>query len=138
VTIKEVDDMHQRFDALIQRAQSAASHALTNSAVHEGSAYDYKLPVATTPDGPKHNSLPTVSEDTSLSAPISGALSIGHLGDLSFKGPTSALKSDSTANNFSRSTIPQEAPTAGTAFLRALILVTLDNRGLYYCIKQSA
>lgn len=112
VTIKEVDDMHQRFDALIQKAQSAASHALTNSAVHEGSAYDYKLPVATTPDGSKHNSLPSVSEDTSYSAPLSSALSIGHLGAHSFKGSTSALKADSTANIISRRTTPQEAPTA--------------------------
>lgn len=138
VTIKELDDRHQRYDALIQKAQSAASHALTNSAVHEGSAYDYKLPVSTTPDGSKHNSLPTVSEDTSYSVPLSSALSIGHLGSHSFEGSTSALKSDSTANHISPRPLAQEAPTAGIAFLYALYLDDPGQQELHQCINHFA
>jgi len=40
--VKELEEKHQRFDALILKAQSAVLHPLHNSAVHEGPAYDYK------------------------------------------------------------------------------------------------
>lgn len=133
LTIKELEDRHQRYDALILTAESAASHALTNNAVREGSAYDYKLQIATTPDGSKHNSLPTVSEDTSYSAPLSSAPSVGHLSTRSFKGSSSALNLDgssylnldsSTSNSINRRPLKQEVLTAGTAFLHALISMT--------------
>lgn len=130
--VKELEDRHQRFDVLIHKAQSAASHALTNSAVHEGSAYDYKVPVATTPDGSKHNSLPTVSEDTSYSAPLS---TLGHLGSRSSKGSTTALKSDITVNSPAK-ILPQVAPTAGIAFLHALILMALGY-GSYIIVSSN-
>jgi hypothetical protein len=132
VIVKELEDRHQRFDLLIHKAQSAASHALTNSAVHEGSAYDYKVPVATTPDGSKHNSLPTVSEDTSYSAPLS---TLGYVGSRSSKGSTTALKSDITVNSPAK-ILPQAAPTAGIAFLHALILMVLDY-GSYVIVSSN-
>ena len=124
--VKEVEDRHQQFDSLIQIAESAAVHPLGNSAVQDGSAYDYKQqPGATTPDGPRHKSLPPLSEDASYSVPLARASSIGRLGSHSFKGSTSALKPsaltasalnlDSVANRKSR-TSTQEASTPG--FLR--------------------
>jgi len=109
----ELEDRHQRFDALIQKAQSAELHSLAKNAVQEGSAHDFRLPVATAPDGSKHNNLSTVSEDTGYSEPLSSSLLIGHSESRSFVGSTSARKSDSSANNLSRNTLPQ-APTSGS------------------------
>lgn len=114
VGFKELEDRHQRFDNCIQIAQNAASHPLGNTAVHEGSAYDYKQPGVTTPDGSKHKGLPPLSEDTSYSAPIARSSSFGHLGALPFNESASAPKSDSAANSSSRTTLTQEAPTPGS------------------------
>jgi hypothetical protein len=129
VGVKELEEKHQHFDALILKAQSAVLHPLHNSAVHEGSAYDYKQPGATTPDGSKHKSLPPLSEDTSYTLPLKRTSSIGRLGDRSFKGSTSALNSDSEAISKSRTTITQEAPTPGLATLPASILLMIVHNG---------
>lgn len=109
----ELEDRHQRFDALIQKAQSAAVHALAKNAMQEGSADDYSLPVATALEGSKHNNLSTVPEDTGYSEPLSSSLLIGHLESRSFGGSASAWKSDTSANNLNRNTLPQ-APISGS------------------------
>ncbi|KAG0588226.1 hypothetical protein KC19_2G226900 [Ceratodon purpureus] len=114
VAVKESEERHQRYEFLIQKAQDAASHPLSNSAVQGASAYDYKQPGTTTPDGSKHKSLPSLSEDSSYSLPLEKSSSIGRLGIRSFKGSTSALNLDRGAMSKSRTTVLQEAPTAGS------------------------
>ena len=112
VSIKDLAERHQRFEALIATAQNAATHPLSNNAVQGGSAYDYKQPGSTTPDGSKHsNSLPSVSEDL----PLERGSSIGRLGTgtRSFTGSSSSLKSDRMTMSTNGTILSQEASTPG-------------------------
>lgn len=67
-----LEERHRNFHSLIEKAQNAASHPLNNGAVVNGSAYDYKDNGSPTTDGPKSNSLPSVSEDSDI--PDAGTL----------------------------------------------------------------
>lgn len=88
VSIIELEERHQKYDALIAKVQNAVIHPLHNNAVHEGSAYDYKQPVLSATDSSKHSSLPSLSEDNSYSGPLSRNLSAGNSGERSFKKST--------------------------------------------------
>lgn len=119
VATMEIEERHRHFEALIQTVESTAAHPLNNSAVTNGSRYDYKDILSPIADG-KYTSLPSVSEDSVAAELGPGFRDVKRasspLGNHS-RSLSAASKSDISASSGGQRSLPAAAPAQNPAGL---------------------
>jgi hypothetical protein len=117
-----LEERHRNFHSLIEKAQNAASHPLNNGAVVNGSAYDYKDNGSPITDGPKSNSLPSVSEDSDIPdagtlLTIKRSLSQGRLDAQSWKASPASVNDRVQGYTELTEVAPKTRPTGSDSYI---------------------
>lgn len=83
VSIVELEERYQRYDAMIENVRHASLHPLHNIVGHEGSSHDYKQPVVSNFDGTKHkNSSPPFPRSLIIQYHLPGIWRVVHFRNL--------------------------------------------------------